>query len=141
MKRVVCSLLLAVMLVATLAACSGPSYVDDSAAGKNAISVLVKIIDGEEKVLFDGKVDVKSDAPTAYMATVAALRDKKLSYSEVGGVLSDLAGVPDVAGAAWFMTRNGSPADSSAAVGANDKIEWKYETAEVESSSEGQKEE
>ena len=141
MKRLVplCLMLIGMLC---LAGCSTPTYIDDGAEETPAVSVSVTITDGTGKDLFSGTVDVKSGAPTVYMATVAALKQAGLSYSEVAGSLSDFGGIADVSLMAWQCVKNGSAAQSGDSVAAGDTVVWTYterkDAAQGQSGEDGQ---
>ena len=132
MKRLAPLFVILLAAVLLLAGCGNPTYTDDGAEETPAISLSVTIRDGEGKDLFSGTVDVKSENPTVYMATVAALKKAELSYSEAAGNLGNFGGIMDAGGMAWQCTKNDAAASSSDAVAAGDTVLWQYAAAPAE---------
>lgn len=136
-KRKLLSLaLLFILSLSLLTACSDKTLYIDPAAGDKAetIKVTVTVVDADGIDLLKKDVKIKSDAPTAAMATAWALKDSGVTYSEKDGFYNDFGGIPSVDTDGWLLYIN----DELAAEGANtqkiadgDTVSWQYRSFEA----------
>ncbi len=117
-KRVLALLLVLAVSVLILAGCAA-----------KGITVHVKITGQDAAVMYDKDVKVTAETPFAIDATVAAMKDGKLDYTDENGFISSIGGVAGTDTDGWLMFINGEMAQLGASeqpVAEGDTLEWQY---------------
>ncbi len=147
-------LLITIVMISVLAGCSGeqyPIYTDTDSDEAPTITVDIEIMgiekesddssssvsessmseeDEEPGLIYRGKISVKSDNPTVYMATITALQESEVSYSETAGVLDDFDGIPSNEDEQWTLYINDTVVSQDAldkAIENEDELKWVFE--------------